>query len=125
MNSTIAGHPRPSGGFELWAWLFMRFSGLLLIFLALGHLVLMHMVYTVDQINYEFVAWRYTKWFWRVYDGTMLLLAMIHGLNGIRYLIDDYTRPGKRRTGWIRVLYIVGGVFLVLGLWVIVMFQPK
>lgn len=125
MNSTIAGHPRPSGGIELYAWLFMRFSGLLLIFLALGHLVIMHMIVTVDQINYQFVAWRYTKMFWRGYDLLMLLLAMIHGANGIRYLIDDYSRPGKLRKFYIRSLYLVTGVFVALGTWVIVTFQPK
>jgi len=118
-------HPRPSGGIELYAWLFMRISGLALIFLALGHLIIMHMIHTVDQIDYQFVAGRYANLFWRGYDLTMLLLAMIHGANGIRYLIDDYTRPGKRRTIWIRVLYTTTIVFAVLGTWVIAAFQPK
>ena len=124
MNPTIAGHPRPNGGIELFAWLFMRISGVALIFLALGHLVIMHMINTVDRIDYQFVAGRYASLFWRGYDLTMLLLAMIHGANGIRYLIDDYTRTGKWRTIWIRALYTITLFFAVLGVWVIVMFQP-
>ena len=124
-NLTIAGHPRPSGGIELWAWLFMRISGLVLVLLALGHLVIMHMIYTVDHIDYQFVAGRYAHLFWRGYDLLMLLLAMVHGANGIRYLIDDYTRPGKWRTIWIRSLYTITLFFAVLGTWVIVTFQPR
>jgi len=31
-----AGRERPVGGFELWAWLFMRISGLVLLLLAVG-----------------------------------------------------------------------------------------
>jgi succinate dehydrogenase / fumarate reductase membrane anchor subunit len=125
MNSTIAGHPKPSGGIELYAWLFMRISGLALIFLALGHLIIMHMIHTVDYIDYQFVAGRYAKLFWRGYDLAMLLLALLHGCNGLRYLIDDYTHQGKWRTIWIRVLYTTTIVFAVLGTWVIVAFQLK
>ena len=123
--STIAGHPRPGGGIELYAWLFMRISGLVLIFLALGHLVIMHMIHTVDHIDYQFVVGRYAGLFWRGYDLAMLLLALIHGANGIRYLIDDYTRPGKWRKISIRILYAVTGIFAVMGTWVIVAFQPN
>ena len=32
-----AGRDRPIRGFELWAWLFMRISGLVLLFLAVRH----------------------------------------------------------------------------------------
>ncbi len=125
MNSTVAGHPRPNSGIELYAWLFMRISGLALIFLALGHLIIMHMIHTVDHIDYQFVAGRYTKLFWRGYDLAMLLLALLHGCNGLRYLIDDYTRSGKWRVRFVRLLYTIAIVFAILGTWVIVAFQPK
>ena len=36
MSETYGAHPRPAGGFELAAWLFMRISGIVLLFLALG-----------------------------------------------------------------------------------------
>lgn len=124
MNPTTAGHPRPSGGFELFAWLFMRISGIVLILLALGHLVIMHMIHTVDHINYQFVAVRYNGFFWRGYDLLMLLLALLHGANGLRYLIDDYIRPEKGRRIWIQVLYGITALFMVLGTWVIIAFQP-
>ncbi len=61
-SSASYSRPRPTGGLELWSWLFMRLSGLLLLFLALGHLVIMHLVHNVDEISYAFVASRYAGW---------------------------------------------------------------
>jgi len=114
---------KPSGGIELYAWAFMRVSGIVLLVLALGHFFIMHLFNSVHVIDYDFVARRYLKLFWRGYDGAMLWLAMIHGLNGVRTLIDDYLRPPARRIA-IRGMYLLGGLFLILGTWVIVVFRP-
>ena len=115
---------RPSGGLELWSWLFMRISGLVLLGLALGHLIIMHLINNVDAVDFNFVANRYRGWFWRSYDGLMLILALLHGLNGVRILIDDYVHSlGPRRVA-VGLLYLVGGIFLVLGLSVVLFFQP-
>ena len=48
---------RPLGGFELWAWLFMRISGLLLLILAVGHVLIMHLPGGgVSRIDFGFVS---------------------------------------------------------------------
>lgn len=122
--SSAYATPKPTGGLELWSWIFMRLSGLVLLLLALGHLVIMHLVHNVDVIDYAFVAGRYHGWFWRGYDLAMLVLAMLHGLNGVRILIDDYIHPLGWRRAAIAALYLVGGAFLVLGIGVILLFQP-
>jgi succinate dehydrogenase / fumarate reductase membrane anchor subunit len=116
--------PRPVGGLELYAWFFMRVSGILLLFLALGHLAIMHIINSVDAVNYDFVARRYTTPFWRTYDLTMLWLALGHGLNGVRAILDDYVTAKSWRVVSLSVLYIVGFVFLLLGSLVILTFQP-
>ena len=116
--------PKPSGGLELWSWLFMRLSGLALLILALGHLLLMHIIHNVDEINYAFVAGRYAGWFWRAYDLSMLVLAMIHGTNGARILIDDYVHPRALRAVSRGALYLVCGGLLLLGLYVAMFFKP-
>ena len=121
---TSYSSPKPSGGVELWSWLFMRLSGLLLLGLALGHLVIMHLINNVDAIDYTFVAGRYAGWFWRGYDLLMLVLAMFHGLNGVRILIDDYVHPPLAHRLALSALYLIGGAFLVLGIAAIVLFQP-
>ncbi len=52
--------------FELYAWLFMRFSGLALIILVLGHLFIMLMLDDgVHRINFAFVAGRWSSPFWQ------------------------------------------------------------
>ncbi len=97
MNRNAGPTPKPAGGFELFAWFFMRVSGILLLVLALGHLTIMHLINSVDAIDYAFVASRYAAPFWRTYDLLLLILALLHGLNGVRTIIDDYVRPREWR----------------------------
>jgi succinate dehydrogenase / fumarate reductase membrane anchor subunit len=119
-----AARPRPSGGLELYAWIFMRVSGVALLFLALGHLAIMHVIHSIEVIDYEFVAARFATPFWRTYDLVMLWLAMIHGVNGMRTLVDDYVHPPGWRVFSLASLYVVGFILLVLGSLVIFTFQP-
>lgn len=121
----LYGRTRPSGGFELYAWLFMRVSGLLLILLALGHLVVMHLLNSTDTLNFQFVNDRFRTPLWRAYDLLLLLLAMFHGLNGARTVIDDYVRNRGWRVFALSALSVVGLVFIVLGSLVILTFQPR
>jgi succinate dehydrogenase hydrophobic anchor subunit len=92
---------RPAGGLELRAWYFMRISGLLLVFLALGHLFIMHIRYNVETINYAFIAGRWDAPtvgpLWRLWDFSLIALAVIHGFNGLRQISYEYVaRPGRR-----------------------------
>lgn len=122
--SSVGTPAKPSGGFELWSWFFMRLSGLVLLGLALGHLVIMHLINNVDLIDYDFVSGRYAGWFWRSYDMLMLVLAMLHGTNGARILIDDYVHPLGRRRIAVFLLYAICGTFLMIGIAAIVLFKP-
>ncbi|GAC1472360.1 MAG: hypothetical protein NVSMB9_19510 [Isosphaeraceae bacterium] len=125
MARTNAGrHVKPGGGFELWAWYFMRISGLILVFLALGHLFITHILYNVENINYYFVASRWgdpkTGVFWRLWDLTMINLAVFHGFNGLRQVLDEYVvRPSRRVLThtliWTAMVAILGiGTFAIL-----------
>ena len=51
----------PIGGtnFELYAWFFMRISGLFLVLLAAGHMFIMHVFNDTLNLDYEFVAARW------------------------------------------------------------------
>ncbi len=123
--SGAGGHIRPLGGLELSAWIFMRVSGVVLLFMALIHLAVMHIINNVDVIDYAFVARRYALPFWRIYDWLMLSLALLHGFNGARVLVDDYFRPGGRRTTTLAVLYLLAFVIYILGSYTILTFVPK
>ncbi len=123
--SEAGGRARPAGGFELSAWIFMRVSGVVLLFMALIHLAIMHIINNVDVIDYAFVARRYALPFWRMFDWIMLSLALLHGFNGARVLVDDYFRPGGRRIATLAVLYLLAFVTYILGSYTILTFVPK
>ncbi len=120
----MEGRPKPDSGLELYAWLFMRISGTVLLFLALGHLAIMHIINNIEVINYTFVAKRYMTPFWRTYDLVRLWLAMVHGVNGIRTLVDDYISSRGWRLASLSSLYVVSFIILALGSLVIFTFQP-
>ena len=111
--------------FEMYAWIFMRMSGLLLVALVLGHLFIMLLLDDgVKRINFGFVAGRWASPFWRTWDLTQLWLAMLHGTNGLRVIINDYAeRDGTRF--WLKsLLYTASLLVLVLGTLVIFTFDP-
>lgn len=118
---------KPAGGFELAAWFFMRVSGLVLVFLALGHLFITHILNNVEDINYYFVATRWgnpkTGVVWRLWDLTMINLAVLHGFNGLRQVLDEYIiRPGRRVI--VHTLIWSAATFLIgLGTYAILMFE--
>ena len=126
--SAAGGRERPAGGFELGAWLFMRVSGVVLVLMALGHLAIMHLINSIDTIDFDFVVARFTDptWgpFWRIYDWILLLLALIHGMNGLRYVVDDYLRPSGWRVFVKVLMYSVTVLCLLTGTYVVVAWQP-
>jgi succinate dehydrogenase / fumarate reductase membrane anchor subunit len=120
---------RPSArrsNFELYSWLFMRISGLLLIVLVLGHLLIMNVLDGgVQRINFAFVAGRWSSPFWQFWDLSMLWLAEIHGTNGLRTVINDYATRDTTRF-WLKILLYVSMVLiLALGTFVIFTFDPN
>jgi succinate dehydrogenase / fumarate reductase membrane anchor subunit len=98
-----AGRQPPRRGAEFWWWVFMRVSGIMLLFLAVGHVLIMHVFGGgIDRVNFAFVALRWQSPFWRTWDWLLLSLALIHGVNGLRAISLDYIRrPGYRiATNW-------------------------
>ncbi len=120
------GRQRPVGGsnFELYSWYFFRISGLVLIALAVIHIVIMHVIHNVAEINYQFVANRWASPFWRSFDWLLLTLALLHGLNGARIAIDDYVRGHGWRVFANSIVWLTAIIFLILGTIAIVTFNP-
>lgn len=120
------GRERPIGGFELWTWLFMRISGLVLLVLAVGHVLIMHVVGTgVARVNFGFVAVRWQSPFWRTWDWALLVLALVHGINGLRVITLDYVRRPGARFAINMFFYVTGFVLFVLGTVVVFTFDAS
>jgi succinate dehydrogenase / fumarate reductase, membrane anchor subunit len=119
---------------EKWGWLYMRVSGLVLVVLIFGHLfVNLYAGDGVSALDFAFVAGKYATPFWQWYDLLLLWLALIHGANGMRTLINDYS-ISPIGTGIKRLLsphFLMKGallgstvVLLILGTLVIFTFDP-
>jgi succinate dehydrogenase / fumarate reductase, membrane anchor subunit len=113
------------GNFEMFAWLFMRLSGVVLVVLIFGHLFVNLMVGEgIHGIDFGFVAGKWADPFWQFWDLAMLWLAMLHGTNGVRTIINDYAEKDATRL-WLKVvLYAATVVIVVLGTLVIFTFNP-
>lgn len=122
---------------ERFWWSFMRVSGVLIVPLVFGHLAMIHLIQGVFDITaadftvvgttlvnqsgtaVEFVANRWNMIVagvavWRLYDVALLSLAVIHGFNGLRYVLTDYTMssPVLRRAAV--YLCVIGAVILLV-----------
>ena len=116
---------RPRQNFETWSWFFMRVSGLVLVFLALTHFAITHITNDVTRTNVNFVANRWRNPLWRIFDWTLLALALAHGLNGLRWIMDDYIRRPALRAATKSVLYTLTLVLFVYGTFTILTFSAK
>jgi succinate dehydrogenase / fumarate reductase membrane anchor subunit len=115
---------RPRQNFETWSWFFMRISGLVLIFLSLTHFAITHIINDVVETDVEFVAARWDNPMWRMFDWVLLALALLHGLNGLRWIIDDYVRSPRKRATVKAVLYTITGSLFAYGTFTIISFTP-
>ncbi|NDJ78313.1 MAG: succinate dehydrogenase, cytochrome b556 subunit [Chloroflexi bacterium] len=132
------------GRFEATLWSFMRISGILILPLVFGHLAMMHVIQGVFDITstgtvvgtdisnangtaVEFVGARWDMLvagvaIWRIYDGLLLALVVIHGFNGLRYVVNDYAHNPlfNRALNWAIIfgaiaLIVVGMAALLAG----------
>ena len=116
---------RKHAKWEKWGWLYMRYSGVLLLVLIFGHLFInLYSGEGIKAIDFAFVAGKWADPFWQVYDVTMLWLALIHGTNGMRTIVNDYTERETVRKRLNYTLWIVCGALIILGTLVCVTFDP-
>ncbi len=117
---------RSKTNFEMYSWIFMRMSGLLLVVLVLGHLLIMNILDGgVQRVNFAFVAGRWASPFWRTWDLAQLWLAQLHGTNGLRVIINDYAEKDRTRFWLKMLLYTASTLVLMLGTLVIFTFDPN
>ncbi|MEZ4668171.1 MAG: succinate dehydrogenase, cytochrome b556 subunit [Anaerolineae bacterium] len=132
---------KPHGSkIERFWWSYMRISGILIVPLVFGHLAIMHIIQGVFDItavghtvvgtsavnasgtSVEFVANRWNALIagvaiWRLYDFGMLALVVVHGFNGLRLVLTDYTNfsPMMKRAA-VYLCVIGAAILLTLGI---------
>lgn len=114
----------PSGNLELYAWIFMRLSGVVLLGLAVFHLLYMHLVIQVDNIDFALIAERWRNPLWKVFDFFLLLFALSHGMTGLRLVIDDYIHSPRWLAAVKGAALVAYVFFLGIGAYIILTFVP-
>ena len=103
----------------------MRASGALLIVLIFGHLFINLLTGDgIHQIDFAFVAGKYATPFWQWWDVIMLWLALIHGANGMRTIVNDYVTSPKLRAVLVWAIGLAAAFLILLGTLVVFTFDP-
>jgi succinate dehydrogenase / fumarate reductase membrane anchor subunit len=107
------------------AWVFMRVSGFFLVFLIFTHLIVNVMQDGgVHAIDFAFVAGKLADPMWQWFDVSLLWLAVLHGTNGMRTIVDDYVYRIRLKKVLLGGLYGSTALLLVLGTLVIFTLDP-
>ncbi|MFN2189394.1 MAG: succinate dehydrogenase [Candidatus Promineifilaceae bacterium] len=112
------------GNFERYAFLFMRLSGVALLVLAVGHMLLQHILRDVHSLTLMTVQDIWRSWGWRAYDLLLLVFAIIHGLNGLRQVLEDYVHDDKRVKTISTILLIFAAATILWAAVAIFSFNP-
>ncbi|MDQ4077196.1 MAG: succinate dehydrogenase [Chloroflexota bacterium] len=122
---SATGRMERSSDFELFAWFFMRVSGIILLFIALFHIFYMHFVVDVAEITFLTIAERWQSAGWRTFDLALLFFSFTHGTNGVRYVIEDYIDHDGWRVTAKTALYLLYFLLMAMGTYAIVAFDSE
>ena len=141
-NEDVSDGKSTGSRVERFWWSYMRVSGFLIVPLVFGHLAMMHLIQGVFNLTaaghtivgtnglvnvsgtaVEFVLARWNTSMagagqgvaiWKLYDVGLLLLVTVHGFNGLRYILTDYTsfNPFLKRAAV--YLCLIGGIILLV-----------
>lgn len=96
--------------FERRAFMFMRMSGIALLILAVGHVLIQHVLNSSGNLTLQIVADTWNSWGWKVYDMLLLIFAISHGFNGLRNVLQDYIH--NRST--VKAINIILLIFMII-----------
>ncbi|OGC06354.1 hypothetical protein A3H38_05240 [candidate division WOR-1 bacterium RIFCSPLOWO2_02_FULL_46_20] len=103
-----------------WLWFLQRVTAALIVIILYSHIFRVHYVELGQPILFAGVALRLKDLLILLTDSSLLLLALFHGLNGVRAVLLDYEffTKHEKRISW--SLLIIGIIFFfggVKGLW--------
>lgn len=94
-------------------WYFQRVTGGLLLMLLAAHFWVEHFMAAPllrGNLTFEVIASRISHPAWQAIDIGFLIVALAHGLNGVRNILLDYGRLGPRSRSALNVGLVVLGV---------------
>lgn len=102
-----------AGSRNVIVWYTQRITGALLVPLLVAHFWVEHFMSKTmlrGDLSYETILSRISNPLWQGIDIGFLLVALVHGLIGLRSIVLDYSRIGPRTTQAITVVLVTVGV---------------
>jgi len=112
-------------GFDRFSWYFFRVSGLMLVLLACGHLFITHYLNVPSETVFDFVANRWANPLWRLFDFLLLIMAVWHGIFGMRTVVIDWIRAPGWRLVLTSTAWVLGIIFTAMGTLTIFTFDEE
>src|SRR5579862_9717190 len=101
-----------SAGSAIW-WYAQRVTGALLVPLLVAHFWVEHFM-SADllrgDLTYAAILSRISNPAWQAIDIAFLLVALVHGLNGLRNIVLDYSRFSPRAVQFITAALAAVGI---------------
>jgi succinate dehydrogenase cytochrome b556 subunit/succinate dehydrogenase hydrophobic membrane anchor protein len=110
-----SGYGASLPGADQLSWYFFRVSGVLLVVLAVGHVFFTHYLNVPSDTTFDFVSKRWANPLWRTFDWLLLLMALWHGLMGLRISVTDYVRSAGWRVLGHSAVWVLGLLFTAVG----------
>jgi succinate dehydrogenase / fumarate reductase membrane anchor subunit len=104
---------RTSSNAGAFNWLFQRISGILIAVVLVIHLGAVH--FGASPVDLGSPSWK-------VFHFAFVVLLLYHILNGVWLLVEDYVRTSWVRVSLFGLAWVVGLVFLILGVVTLVPF---
>lgn len=107
-------------------WIFMRASGVVLVVLIFGHLAY-NLLFTpggIHAIDFGFVGGKLANPLWQWWDVVMLWLALLHGSNGMRTIVNDYVHREPLRRLALGAIAVCAVILIALGTLITFTFDP-
>jgi succinate dehydrogenase / fumarate reductase membrane anchor subunit len=107
-------------------WVFQRFTGVILVLLIGLHMLVVHFIPLGLDVAAEFGVASYQAtyarlaggWFFAI-DWAMLVLALYHGINGVRMVVLDFS-PGPKLNLLFSIIFtLVFFIAVVYGTWIL------
>jgi succinate dehydrogenase membrane anchor subunit len=95
------------------AWYLQRVTGAMLLVLLATHFWVEHFMSAElrrGDLSYELILGRISNPVWQCIDIAFVLVALYHGLSGLRNIILDYSRVGRRAAQSVTVALVAAGL---------------
>ena len=94
----------------------LRFTGIALAFLALGHFFLTHIANDVAETGSDFILARWNSLFWIIWDSALLICCAAHIVAGGLIIVYEYSDDKAKRSMRSNVVLSTVFIFLLIGL---------